>query len=88
VQIHTERVDDAPNELPSGGKNLPARAESAEVEARREGGTSLIPNVTKAASRWIRPFEPPIIASAVDTATKSLRGVPRPSRRNRGSISR
>ena len=56
-----------------------APAESArELEPRREGGASLvptIPEVTKAATRWIRPFVPPIVATAVDTATKPLRGV-------------
>ena len=30
--------------------------------------------VTKAAARWLRPFVPPIIASAIDTTTKPLRG--------------
>jgi hypothetical protein len=76
VQVHAERVEESVVELPSGAKkkNLPARMESAEVEPRREGG-GLIPDVTKAASRWIRPFVPPIVASAVDTATKPLRGV-------------
>ncbi len=45
------------------------------MEPRREG-TSLIPaipDVTKAAARWLRPFVPPIIASAIDTTTKPLR---------------
>ena len=57
-------------------ENLPARAEVGGVEPRRQGGTSLIPtipDVTKAAARWIRPFVPPIIASAIDTTTKPLR---------------
>ncbi len=55
---------------------------AAELEPRREGGSSLvptIPGVTKAATRWIRPFVPPIVApfvaTAVETATKPLRGV-------------
>jgi hypothetical protein len=50
--------------LPSGKANLPARTES---------GPSLIPNVTKAAARWIRPFVPPIVAKAIDTTTQPLR---------------
>jgi hypothetical protein len=55
-------------------KNLPALPQQAgEVEPRREGA-SLIPDVAKAASRWIRPFVPPIIASAIETTTKPLRG--------------
>ena len=36
---------------------------------------SVIPEVTKTASRWIRPFVPPIVASAIDTTTRPLRGV-------------
>jgi len=56
-----------------------APVESArELEPRRDGGGSLvptIPGVTKAATRWIRPFVPPIVATAVETATKPLRGV-------------
>jgi len=43
------------------------------VEPRRES-TSLIPDVTKVAAQWLRPFVPPIIASAIDTTTKPLRG--------------
>jgi hypothetical protein len=74
VAIRAERVEEAVPELP-GGKNVPARTESAQVQPRREGGGSLIPDVTKVATRWIRPFVPPIIANAVDTATKPLRGV-------------
>ena len=32
-----------------------------------------IPDVTKAAARWLRPFVPPIVATAIDTTTKPLR---------------
>jgi hypothetical protein len=64
-------------ELP--GPEVPEPVESAgELEPRRDGGGSLvptIPEVTKAATRWIRPFVPPIVATAVETATKPLRGV-------------
>jgi hypothetical protein len=77
VPVEAERLQ--ATELMSGDENLPARVESAgEIEPSREGGGSLIPtipDVTKAATRWIRPFVPPIVASAVETATKPLRGV-------------
>jgi hypothetical protein len=56
--------------------NLPALAQGDPVQPRREG-TSLIPtipDVTKVAARWIRPFVPPFIATAIDTTTKPLRG--------------
>ncbi|QNJ94481.1 DUF4407 domain-containing protein [Mycolicibacterium fluoranthenivorans] len=53
--------------------NLPAVA-----EPQRGGGLAaipVIPDVTKAAVRWIRPFVPPIVAGAIDNATKPLRQV-------------
>jgi hypothetical protein len=46
------------------------------VEPEPKPGNSLIPtipDVTKVAARWLRPFVPPIIASAIDTTTKPLR---------------
>jgi hypothetical protein len=47
----------------------------AAVEPRRDGGSLIpaIPDVTKAAVRWLRPFVPPIVASAIGTTTKPLR---------------
>ena len=54
-------------------RNLPAVA-----EPQRAGGLPsipVIPEVTKAAVRWIRPFVPPIVAGAIDNATKPLRQV-------------
>jgi hypothetical protein len=91
VQAQAQRIEASrlAAQLPAGGENadvdtsqnLLARAEpGGEVEPRREGGTPLIPtipDVTKAAARWIRPFVPPIIASAIDTTTKQLRGARR-----------
>lgn len=74
VHVQAERVSEQVAELPAGGDNLPARVDPAAVQQR-----SLLPDVTKAATRWIRPFVPPIVASAVetavDTAAKPLRGV-------------
>jgi hypothetical protein len=65
VQAHSERVPEPTPEL----------AEGKALEPRREGGPLIptIPDVTKAAARWIRPFVPPIIASAIDTTTRPLR---------------
>ncbi len=83
--VQSERVAESVAQLPAGreaaepdtSENLPARVESGgDVEPRRESATPLIPtipDVTKAAARWIRPFVPPIIASAIETATKPLR---------------
>jgi hypothetical protein len=76
VQAQSERVAEPTPELPAAeSDNLPALAEGDAVEPRREG-TSLIPTipeVTKVAARWLRPFVPPIIATAIDTTTKPLR---------------
>jgi hypothetical protein len=57
------RAPALPAGKPSGKENLPAPAEPS----------SLIPNVTKTAARWIRPFVPPIVARAIDTTTQPLR---------------
>jgi hypothetical protein len=58
-------------------ENLPARVESSgAVEQHGGRGTPLIPSipdVTKAAARWIRPLVPPFVARAVDTTTQPLR---------------
>jgi uncharacterized protein DUF4407 len=54
--------------LPAGEEKLPAR-----VEEERGTRIPTIPNVTKTAARWIRPFVPPIVARAIDTTTQPLR---------------
>jgi hypothetical protein len=54
--------------LPPGEEQLPAR-----VEEERGTRIPTIPNVTKTAARWIRPFVPPIVARAIDTTTQPLR---------------
>ena len=48
---------------------------STELEPHRGGGVPIIPDVTKAAVRFIRPFVPPVVAGAVDNVTKPLRQV-------------
>ncbi|HEX4588196.1 MAG TPA: DUF4407 domain-containing protein [Mycobacterium sp.] len=78
AQVQSERVAEPTPELPAAepSDNLPALAQGDPVQPRREG-TSLIPtipDVTKVAARWIRPFVPPFIATAIDTTTKPLRG--------------
>ncbi len=68
VQAQSERLAESVPELTAAetSDNLPAR---------REGNSLIptIPDVTKAAARCLRPFVPPIIASAIDTTTKPLR---------------
>jgi hypothetical protein len=48
-------------------------AETAPALPAAEASDNLPAVVTKAAARWLRPFVPPIIASAIDTTTKPLR---------------
>jgi Domain of unknown function (DUF4407) len=73
VHAQAERVVEPTPELPAAetSDNLPALAEGE----RRESSSLIptIPDVTKAAARWLRPFVPPIIASAIDTTNKPLR---------------
>ena len=77
VHAQSERVSEPTPELPAAesSDNLPALAEGDAVQPRREGNSLIpaIPDVTKAAVRWLRPFVPPIVASAIDTTTKPLR---------------
>ncbi|MGV0606964.1 DUF4407 domain-containing protein [Mycolicibacterium sp. XJ1904] len=58
-------------------ENLPAPVEEDRaVEPAKESARPLIPgipDVTRAAARWIRPLVPPIIVNAIDTTTKPLR---------------
>jgi hypothetical protein len=57
--------------------NLPApvRSDAGSAEAVVDGraGTPMIPDVTRAAARWIRPLVPTFVARAIDTTTQPLR---------------
>jgi hypothetical protein len=64
-------------QLPAGEEpavgNLPAQVETGgAVEPRQQRG-SPIPDVTKAAARWVRPLVPGFVARAIDTTTQPLR---------------
>jgi len=75
IAAKAEAASLAAAQLPAGGQdpgveepeNLPVTVRGA-VEPRSERGTPLIPDVTKAAARWLRPLVPPFVARAVDTA--------------------
>ena len=60
-----------------GVRNLPAQVEpGGEVEPHDEpAATSIpsIPEVTRAAARWIRPLVPPFVARVMDNTTQPLR---------------
>lgn len=74
VQIASERVEEPVAELTAEvveSDNLPALVESPAAEKKSLIPT--VPDVAKAATRWFRPFVPPIVASAIDTTTKPLR---------------
>ncbi len=76
VHTQSERVAEPAAELAAAQTpdNLPALVDADTAPARREGSLiPTIPDVTKAAARWLRPFVPPIIATAIDTTTKPLR---------------
>jgi hypothetical protein len=78
AQAQSERAAEPRPELPVAetSDNLPAlAADDVAVAPRREGASLIptIPDVTRVAARWLRPFVPPIIASAIDTTTKPLR---------------
>jgi Domain of unknown function (DUF4407) len=74
VHVAAVRVDEPAAELTAEvldePKNLPAVARS---EREKRALIPTVPDVAKAATRWIRPFVPPIVASAIDTTTRPLR---------------
>ncbi|HEX7826274.1 MAG TPA: DUF4407 domain-containing protein, partial [Mycobacterium sp.] len=81
VASEREAVELAPvAELPAAPQtadspeNLPALVESGGAVEKSSGSLiPTIPDVTKAAARWIRPLVPPFVARAVDTTTQPLR---------------
>ena len=68
-------------ELPALPADASPDAASDNLPAVREPGPgkrsvlTMVPDVAGVAMRWVRPFVPPIIASALDTTTKPLRAV-------------
>lgn len=52
--------------------HLPAVIESA---PEKQTASPTVPDVAVAAMRWMRPFVPPIVATAIDTTTRPLRAV-------------
>ncbi|OBK78447.1 DUF4407 domain-containing protein [Mycobacterium sp. 1274761.0] len=66
IQVSSERVEQDESD------NLPALTEAPAVVERR-GAIPGVPDVAKAAARWVRPFVPPIVATAIDTTTRPLR---------------
>src|SRR5271170_6236468 len=67
----TESVDAvAADDVPET-QNLPAAIEPRNTPAPQAIPT--LPNVTKAAARWIRPLVPGFVARAIDTSTHPLR---------------
>ena len=84
--VASERLPEVSVE--SGTAKLPALPADASPDAAperlpavtppRPGRRSVlpaVPDVAGAAMRWVRPFVPPIIASAIDTTTRPLRAV-------------
>ena len=64
--------------LPADGSPDTAPERLPAVVEPRPGKRSVLPalpDVAGAAMRWVRPFVPPIMASAINYATKPLRAV-------------
>lgn len=53
--------------------SLPARVEAADLAQRSAPLIPSIPEVTRAAARWIRPLVPPLVGRAIDTTVHPLR---------------
>ena len=60
--------------LPAGPEgHLPARVESEVVKRAQPPLIPDLPDLTRSAVRWIRPFVPSIVAKAIDTTTHPVR---------------
>ncbi len=79
IAAEAEAASRAAAQLPAGRsepqreESLPVRVESDESNAGRGPAVPTIPEVTKAAARWIRPLVPPFVAWAIDTTAHPLR---------------
>jgi uncharacterized protein DUF4407 len=71
AEAATESPDAAAKADATETPNLPATVEPRDVPATSPVPT--IPDVTKAAARWIRPLVPDFVARAIDTSTHPLR---------------
>lgn len=78
--VSAKRIPESVAELPAAldadpATEAPPARLPAVRESRPEKRTVLptVPDVAGAAMRWIRPFVPPIVATAIDTTTKPLR---------------
>jgi Domain of unknown function (DUF4407) len=74
IAAEAEAASRAATELSAGTGDLPAQVTPAD-RGRGDGSTLVpsIPDVAKAAARWIRPLVPPFVARAIDTTTQPLR---------------
>lgn len=79
IAAEAEAASRAATELPSATPetdaietpNLPATVQSGDAPAT--GPIPSIPDVTRAAARWVRPLVPGFVARAIDTSTHPLR---------------
>ena len=69
-------VVDVPDREDDASEDVPLRDDDdRSVERSGRPLIPAIPDVTRAAARWIRPLVPSILANAIDTTTKPLRGM-------------
>ena len=80
AELESRETTSVPENLPAPvepASDEPALVEpSGEVAPQHDRAAPLIPSipdVTKAAARWIRPLVPPIVARVIDTTTAPLR---------------
>ncbi|MBV8349118.1 MAG: DUF4407 domain-containing protein, partial [Mycolicibacterium sp.] len=68
--------DEEPENLPVAAQWNGPGSGAEPADRSREGGPALvasIPDVAKAAARWVRPLVPSFVARAIDTTTQPLR---------------
>ncbi|MCV7071720.1 hypothetical protein H7H73_16270 [Mycobacterium rufum] len=84
--VSAERIPEAAADVTTE-VTLAAPAALESTPPSKRATLPMVPDVAGAAMRWVRPFVPPIIATAIETTTRPLRARGRSSRRPRRSIS-
>ena len=68
--------DEEPDNLPVAARCRRPGSQAEPADRPREGGSALvpsIPDVARAAARWVRPLVPSFVARAIDTTSQPLR---------------
>lgn len=72
IAVSAERIPEAAADV-TADLTLAAPAALESIPPAKRATLPMVPDVAGAAMRWVRPFVPPIIATAIETTTRPLR---------------